>query len=89
MFDEMIKRIQRTTVAMLLKIKVQPVPQPVQPVRPQGAIKPPQPVAPAKPTRSVPRMQLPTPLSGMSSYQKMQKVREEQENTNVNGKKED
>jgi hypothetical protein len=36
-------------------------------------------------------VQLPTPLSGMTSYQKMQKMRVEQENANANdnGKKED
>ncbi len=64
MFDEMIERIQRTTISILLKVKIQiqpaqpaPQPTPVKPVRP----------APAAPTY---RRQMPEPLSNMSSQKK-------------------
>ncbi|MBQ9118317.1 MAG: preprotein translocase subunit SecA [Clostridia bacterium] len=79
MFDEMIRRIQRTTISTLLKIKVEVRPAPAQaPVnmqRPQQA--PTQ--APAQPQRPPIRRQMPSPLSSMSSYQAMQKIKESQE----------
>ena len=64
MFDEMIERIQRTTISILLKVKIQiqpaqPTPPPVKPVRPAPA--------PAAPTY---RRQMPEPLSNMSSQKK-------------------
>ncbi len=67
MFDEMVERIQRTTISTLLKVRVE--------VRAQPA-----PTAPAAPTQapngSAPtarrpfRRQMPSPLSSMSSQQK-------------------
>ena len=59
MFDEMIARIQRTTISTLLKVKVE--------ARPAPAPAPTQtPSASAEPRRF--RRQMPTPLSQMSSY---------------------
>jgi preprotein translocase subunit SecA len=65
MFDEMVERIQRTTISVLLKVKfemrpAQPAPtQPTQPATPAGP-------APAKmPTRRI----MPSPLSSLSSHQ--------------------
>ncbi len=57
MFDEMVARIQRTTISILLKVRVQ-----IQPAQPQA-----QPQAPASQPRQF-RRQMPSPLSSMSSY---------------------
>ena len=58
MFDEMVERIQRTTISVLLKVKIEfrqaPPPQPVKPATP----------APARTFRR----QMPEPLSNMSSF---------------------
>ncbi len=64
MFEEMIERIQRTTISILLKVKVQV--QPAQSAQPAPApIRPAQPApAPAK----VYKRQMPAPLSSMSSF---------------------
>ena len=61
MFDEMIARIQRTTISVLLKIKVEGRPAPAP--APQSA--------PATEPRRF-RRQMPTPLSQMSSYKDAQ-----------------
>ena len=75
MFDEMIERIQRTTISTLLKVKIEirPAPQVVpaqaQPAQPTQA--PAQPAAaPKKPMRRV----MPSPLSSMSSQQPTEKT---------------
>ena len=65
MFDEMVERIQRTTISTLLKVKIevrpaQPAPAPQQ----APAAQPAQP-APAQPR--VIRRQMPVPLAFMSS----------------------
>ena len=91
MFDEMIERIQRSTVSKLLKAKLQIVAPPQAAPQP-GVIKPtPAPQsAPQQPARAGVRRQMPTPLSAMSSFQtqqKMQQIKEEQDK--ANGKKED
>ncbi len=67
MFEEMIERIQRTTISVLLKVKIQlqPTPPPVQRVMPTQ----PTPAAPAQ--QSAPKVykrQMPSPLSSMSSF---------------------
>ena len=63
MFDEMIERIQRTTISILLKVKIQVQPAPTAPVKPAPA----QPTAqPARPAPTY-RRQMPEPLSNMSS----------------------
>ena len=72
MFDEMIARIQRTTISVLLKVKVEIRPAPVQ-AQPTGAPTP----APARPAGRPFRRQMPTPLSQMSSYQDAQKRAQE------------
>ena len=65
MFDEMIERIQRTTISTLLKVKIEirPAPQvaPAQPAQPAQ-----DPATQRKPMRRV----MPSPLSSMSSQQK-------------------
>ena len=66
MFDEMIERIQRTTISVLLKVKIQ-----IQPAQPT----PPPPTLPfVKPAKPAPaptyRRQMPEPLSNMSSQKK-------------------
>ena len=67
MFDEMIARIQRSIISVLLKVKIEtrPAPAPAQPTQPTPA----QPVSsqPAQPTRPF-RRQMPSPLSSMSSF---------------------
>ena len=65
MFDEMIERIQRTTISILLKVKIQIQPAQPAPIRPQ----PTQPVRPA-PVAPTYRRQMPEPLSNMSSQKK-------------------
>ena len=60
MFDEMVERIQRTTISVLLKVRVevqpaQPAPQPAQPAPARG------------PVSGGFRRQMPSPLSSMSS----------------------
>ncbi len=69
MFDEMIERIQRTTISILLKVKFQiqsaPAPTPVQRVMPTQ----PKADAPANPAPTrVYKRQMPEPLSNMSSF---------------------
>ena len=66
MFDEMVERIQRTTISVLLKVKLEirqaPAPAPAQPAQPAAQPAP----APAKaPARRI----MPSPLSSMSSMQ--------------------
>ena len=67
MFDEMVARIQRSIISVLLKVKIEtrpaPAPAPVQPAQPAQA-------APAQPAPTVRpfRRQMPAPLSSMSSF---------------------
>ena len=73
MFDEMIARIQRTTISTLLKVRVEARPAPVQRVNaaPMSAANG-ENAQPAQPTQSVAprpfRRQMPEPLSNMSSF---------------------
>jgi preprotein translocase subunit SecA len=71
MFDEMIERIQRTTISVLLKVKVEmrPAPAPVQ----QSA-----PVATAQ--RRPFRRQQPVPMTNMSSYKEAMAKSQQAEN---------
>ncbi len=71
MFDEMVKRIQRSTISMLLKVRVEvrPAPQPMQT---------PAQKAPTQPARPTYRRQMPAPLASMSSFQAIKKKMEEQ-----------
>jgi preprotein translocase subunit SecA len=75
MFDEMVERIQRSTISVLLKVKLEirtePAPQtPPTPVRRQM----PEPLSPTNnaPTPRVFRRQMPEPLSNMSSFKAAQ-----------------
>ena len=82
MFDEMVERIQRTTIAVLLKVKVEIRPAPPQPVRRQmpdqgmaSALA--ANAASAQPPRPRPlRRQMPEPLTNMSSYKEAMARRE-------------
>ena len=86
MFDEMVERIQRTTISVLLKVKVEARPAPMQmQARPvaagQNAQAPQAPTANAQPTPAstqgrVFRRQMPSPLSSMSSYANANKAAE-------------
>ncbi len=81
MFDEMIARIQRTTISVLLKVKVEirPAPMPAPAAKPVAAGA--TPVAPAKPLRR----QMPTPITQMNSYKEaMKKAQETQAKANDN-----
>ena len=78
MFDEMVERIQRTTISVLLKVKleIRQAPAPVAPAQNAPATAPAQ-NAPAAPVRPAPvkmpaRRVMPSPLSSMSSYQPTQ-----------------
>ncbi len=64
MFDEMIERIQRTTISVLLKVRIQI--QPAQPA-PQPAPAPAQSAPQAAPAAKTYRRLMPSPLSSMSS----------------------
>ena len=68
MFDEMVARIQRTTISVLLKVKVE-----VRPATPAPAAQP------AVPPRRF-RRQMPEPLTNMSSFK--QQAAKAQENKN-------
>ncbi len=65
MFEEMIARIQRTTISILLKVKLQIQAPPAQAIRPTAPTQP-APAAPAAP--KVYKRQMPAPLSSMSSF---------------------
>ena len=78
MFDEMVERIQRTTISVLLKVKleIRQAPAPVAPTQNAPTAAPAQ-NAPAAPVRPAPvkmptRRVMPSPLSSMSSYQPTQ-----------------
>ena len=66
MFDEMIERIQRTTISVLLKVKVEV--RPAQSAQPLRRVMPTQP-APSAETKKPLRRVMPSPLSSMSSHQ--------------------
>lgn len=65
MFDEMVERIQRTTIAVLLKVKVEFRQAPPQPLRRQM---PDQSAASAPAPRKPFKRQMPEPLTNMSSF---------------------
>ena len=75
MFDEMVERIQRTTISVLLKVKVEVRQAPTQTANGQPAARPAAPTQatpnqPAAQTARKPiRRMMPVPLSAMSSQQ--------------------
>ena len=71
MFDEMVERIQRTTISVLLKVKVEVRPAPM--ATPQTAS------AQAAPARRF-RRQMPEPLTNMSSFKKAQENKNGEQN---------
>ena len=74
MFDEMVARIQRSVISVLLKVKIEMRPAPVQPMQAAPANSAPaaKPAdAPAKPARPF-RRQMPVSLMNMSSYKEKQ-----------------
>ncbi len=64
MFDDMIHRIQRSTIGVLLKVKIQIQPAPIQ-VQKAASARPAQPAQPAPRTY---KRQMPEPLSNMASF---------------------
>ena len=84
MFDEMIERIQRSIISVLLKVKIEtrPAPAPMQPAQPAPAPAPTQ-AAPAQPVRQF-RRQMPSPLSSMSSFKERVAAAEEAMKNNGN-----
>ena len=84
MFDEMIERIQRSIISVLLKVKIEtrPAPAPMQPAQPAPAPAPAQ-AAPAQPVRQF-RRQMPSPLSSMSSFKERVAAAEEAMKNNGN-----
>ena len=79
MFDEMIERIQRSIISVLLKVKIETRPVPAQPA-PAPA---PAQAAPAQPVRQF-RRQMPSPLSSMSSFKERVAAAEEAMKNNGN-----
>jgi preprotein translocase subunit SecA len=79
MFDEMIERIQRSIISVLLKVKVEARPAPVQmqaaPAQPAQTAAPATSAAPAQPRQF--RRQQPSPLSSMSSFKERVAAAEE------------
>ena len=71
MFEEMIQRIQRTVISVLLKVKVEARPMPTQNAAPAAQS---QPTGAARPFRR----QMPSPLSSMSSFKERQAQAEKQ-----------
>ena len=82
MFDEMIERIQRSIISVLLKVKIEtrPAPAPMQPAQPAPA---PAQAVPAQPVRQF-RRQMPSPLSSMSSFKERVAAAEEAMKNNGN-----
>ena len=74
MFDEMIERIQRSIISVLLKVKIE--------TRPAPAPAPAQ-ATPAQPVRQF-RRQMPSPLSSMSSFKERVAAAEEAMKNNEN-----
>ncbi len=80
MFDEMVARIQRTTISVLLKVKVEVRPAPVQsvPLRKEPSANEASAQAAPAPRRAF-RRQMPSPITSMSSYKEaMAKAQEQQ-----------
>ena len=87
MFDEMIARIQRMTISVLLKAKIEvrtaPQAKPAEPAnaRPAQTL----PNNPARPAARPFRRQMPTPITQMTSYKEaMQKAQEGNKNNDGN-----
>ena len=77
MFDEMIERIQRSIISVLLKVKVEarPAPAPVQSAQAAAPAQPAQPAQPTQPRQF--RRQMPSPLSSMSFFKERAAAAEE------------
>ncbi len=85
MFDEMVERIQRTTISILLKVKVELRPAaPAQPLRRQMPVAPAQAGEGAAPAVRKPlRRQMPSPISSMSSFKQAQDAGQGKGNDNA------
>ena len=81
MFDEMVERIQRTTISVLLKVKVEMRPAAPAPVKPTPQAKAAEAPRAARPFRR----QMPSPLSAMSSFkQAMEQAKQAQDKDGAN-----
>ena len=82
MFDEMVERIQRSVISVLLKVKIEM--RPAQPA-PTAAPTPAPPATPANGAKPAPRpsrRQMPVSLMNMSSYKERQAQAEEKKDEN-------
>ncbi|MBQ9114057.1 MAG: preprotein translocase subunit SecA [Clostridia bacterium] len=78
MFEEMIARVQRSIISVLLKVKIET--RPAQPV--MRPIQPTQPTQPTQPQAGAPRTfrrLMPSPLSSMSSFKPAEKPEDKKE----------
>ena len=81
MFEEMIARVQRSIISVLLKVKIETRPAP-QVLRPTQPAQPAQPTQPAQPQAGAPRTfrrLMPSPLSSMSSFKQAEKPEDKKE----------
>ncbi|MBQ3020345.1 MAG: preprotein translocase subunit SecA [Clostridia bacterium] len=78
MFEEMIARVQRSIISVLLKVKIEtrPAPQVIRPTQPTPPAQPTQPQAGAPRTF---RRLMPSPLSSMSSFKSAEKPEDKKE----------
>jgi len=78
MFEEMIARVQRSIISVLLKVKIEtrPAPQVIRPTQPTQPAQPTQPQAGAPRTF---RRLMPSPLSSMSSFKPAEKPEDKKE----------
>ena len=78
MFEEMIARVQRSIISVLLKVKIEtrPAPQVIRPTQPTPPAQPTQPQAGAPRTF---RRLMPSPLSSMSSFKPAEKPEDKKE----------
>ena len=84
MFDEMVERIQRTTISVLLKVKVEIRPAaPAQPLRRQMPAVSAGQAGEAPAVRKPLRRQMPAPISSMSSFKQAQDAAKGGENENA------
>ncbi|MBQ8429384.1 MAG: preprotein translocase subunit SecA [Clostridia bacterium] len=76
MFDEMVERIQRSIISVLLKVKVEARPAPMPTQAPAAPATPAASAQPTQPVRQF-RRQMPSPLSSMSSFKERVAAAEE------------
>lgn len=84
MFDEMVERIQRTTISVLLKVRIELRTNGGAPVRPAQTSQPNSQNAQQSGERRVFRRQMPEPIQNMSSYKEAQARAAQAQRQNAN-----